>query len=71
MKKVLAIAFIAATMVACNNESKTVTPTVDSAAIKAAADSAAAAAAAAAQVVDSAAAAAKAAADSIAAQMPK
>jgi uncharacterized lipoprotein NlpE involved in copper resistance len=49
MKKVLAIAFIAATMVACNNKSKTEeTPTVDSVAIKAAADSAAAAQAAAA-----------------------
>jgi uncharacterized Fe-S center protein len=48
MKKVLAIAFIAATMVACNNESKNETPTVDSVAIKAAADSVAAAQAAAA-----------------------
>ena len=68
MKKVLAIAFIAATMVACNNESKTVTPTVDSAAIKATADSIAAAAAAAQAEAE---AAAKAAADSVAAAAEK
>ena len=52
MKKVLAIAFIAATMVACNNESKTETPKVDSAAMKASADSLAAAQAAAAAAAD-------------------
>lgn len=62
MKKVLAIAFIAATMVACNNESKTVTPSIDSVSIKAAADSIDAAAKAAAQA---AADAAQAAADSV------